>query len=62
MTDFTSLDPNLKQSLESVCAFVETLSGTAPTQAELALVLSRYFVKKEICDTLLAERLSGGGE
>ncbi|TWI65787.1 hypothetical protein LZ24_02973 [Desulfobotulus alkaliphilus] len=60
MSDFKTLDPELRQSLEAIVTFVETLSGVAPSQKELALVLGRYFVKKEICDTLLAERSSSG--
>lgn len=56
MTDFSSLHPELKKALDGVASFVEALSGTPPSQEELALVLGRYFVKKEICDTLLAER------
>ncbi|TYT73426.1 hypothetical protein [Desulfobotulus mexicanus] len=58
MSDFKSLDPELRKSLEAIATFVETISGTAPSQKELALVLGRYFVKKEICDTLMAERVS----
>lgn len=53
---FSALHPDLEKALESVATFVETVSGVSPTQEELALALNRYFVKKEICDTLVAER------
>ena len=42
MSDFKTLDPELRQSLEAIVTFVETLSGTTPTQKELALVLGRH--------------------
>lgn len=56
MTRFSPLHPELAKALENLSAFVEAVSGTPPTQEELALALNRYFVKKEICDTLVAER------
>lgn len=56
MTDFSNLHPDLKKALEGVAGFVKALCGTAPTQEELAVALNRYFVKKEICDTLVANR------
>lgn len=56
MTKFSQLHPELEKALENVSNFVEAISGIPASQEELALALNRYFVKKEICETVVAER------
>lgn len=56
MGEFDSIRQELQEALAGIATYVTAVSGTAPSQEELARVLSRYFVKKEICDTIVFER------
>ncbi|MDL2269419.1 hypothetical protein LJC71_09295 [Desulfosarcina sp. OttesenSCG-928-A07] len=41
-------DPAVMAALDAISEFVEKTTGTAPTSAELANALTRYFVLNEI--------------
>jgi hypothetical protein len=56
MQNYPAIDPVLSQALARVADFVEQVTGAAPTQAEIADALSRYFVLNEIKDHILMVR------
>lgn len=51
-----TIEPVLSQALARVVDFVEQVTGVAPTSAEIADALSRYFVLNEIKDHILMVR------
>ncbi len=51
-TDFSPID----RSLERVRRFVAETTGAAPSDAEIADALGRYFVMKEIADHIVMVR------
>jgi hypothetical protein len=50
------LDPVLVDALATVTDFIRQVTGSEPTQAELADALNRYFVLNEIKDHVLMLR------
>ncbi|BBO85295.1 hypothetical protein DSCO28_58610 [Desulfosarcina ovata subsp. sediminis] len=61
MTSPQIIDPVLTEALTTVCDFIRQVTGTAPTSAELADALKRYFVLNEIKEHILMVR-DGGAE
>jgi hypothetical protein len=51
-----TIDPVVSQALARAADFVEQVTGVAPTSAEMADALSRYFVLNEIKDHILMVR------
>ena len=51
-----TIDPVVRKALARVADFVEQVTGIAPTSAEIADALSRYFVLNEIKDHILMVR------
>ena len=56
MTSQQSPDPVLVEALDKVSDFIQQVTGDAPTPAELADALTRYFVLNEIKDHIVMER------
>ena len=56
MTSQQSPDPVLVEALDKVSDFIQQVTGAAPTPAELADALTRYFVLNEIKDHIVMER------
>lgn len=59
MTERTGIDPVLTEALDTVTDFIRQVTGRAPTQAEVADALTRYFVLNEIKDHILMLREGG---
>ena len=49
-------EPCLINAIGHVQAFIEKMTGQAATQEELAKVLKRYFILKELLDQIVWER------
>lgn len=49
-------DPKLVEAIHTIENFVGEVTGTPPTQPELAQCLKRYFILKEILDQIVWER------
>jgi hypothetical protein len=43
-------------AIEAICNYVAEITGQAPTDAEMAKALTRYFVLKEICEHIEMQR------
>ena len=56
MASYQTIEPNLSSALERLADFIQQVTGTEPTQAELADALSRYFVLNEIKEHILMVR------
>ena len=56
MTTPPEIEPVLTEALDTVSNFIRQVTGSAPTQAEIADALTRYFVLNEIKDHILMMR------
>ena len=56
MTDRTTIDPVLADALDKVSDFIRQVTGTAPSPAETADALTRYFVLNEIKEHIVMLR------
>lgn len=50
------IDPVLNDALDRISDFIHQVTGAAPTQAEIADALTRYFVLNEIKEHILMLR------
>ena len=56
MTDRVTIDPMLADALDTVTDFIRQVTGVAPSPAETADALTRYFVLNEIKDHIVMLR------
>lgn len=46
----------LAAAIDTIRKYVSEITGSAPTESEIARALSRYFVLKEICEHIEMQR------
>lgn len=49
-------DRSVTVAIETIRGYVEEMTGQAPSDPEIALALTRYFVLKEICEHIEMQR------
>ena len=60
MNDHPSIEPVLADALETISDFIRQITGTAPSPAETADALTRYFVLNEIKEHIVMLREENG--